>query len=176
MKTYKKLTLKNGETLTLAFPTMKDLSKIAEYYNKLFNETDNFSWDTSKEYTEQNATYYVNAYSNSGLMAILNGKMVGHANISLMSKDKRTAHRCDLGIGILKEHWGKGIAGKLMNAMFEIAKNLNCEQIELGVFSNNTRAKNLYKSFGFEKTGTKKHYFKLADGKYKDIITMIKFI
>ena len=50
------------------------------------------------------------------------------------------------------------------------------EQIELGVFSDNEKAKALYKKYGFEVWGNTKNAFKLKDGTYRDEIMMGRMI
>lgn len=76
----------------------------------------------------------------------------------------------------VKRLLGKGIAGKLMVEIIELAKQLGYEQIELGVVSNNISAYNLYKSFGFKEQGLKENALKYSDGTYANEIMMIKYL
>lgn len=53
-----------------------------------------------------------------------------------------------------------------------MAKRLGYEQIELGVFADNDKARNLYRKYEFEEWGCVKNAFRLKDGTYRDEITM----
>ena len=48
--------------------------------------------------------------------------------------------------------------------------------MELTMVEGNTRAENLYRSFGFERTGEKPQAFKLKDGRYLSEISMQKYL
>ena len=50
------------------------------------------------------------------------------------------------------------------------------EQLELGVYSDNSRAIHLYEKFGFERYGIQPRAFKLKDGTYRDEIIMVKML
>ena len=47
-----------------------------------------------------------------------------------------------------------------------------CEQAELGVYSDNDRARHMYKKMGFKEYGMNPRAFKLKDGTYRDEIIM----
>ena len=65
-----------------------------------------------------------------------------------------------------------GIGSVLMEAAIRQAGALGYEQLELGVFSDNDRARRLYHKFGFEEWGVTKRAFRLDDGTYRDEIIM----
>jgi len=46
------------------------------------------------------------------------------------------------------------------------------EQAELGVYSDNDRARHMYKKMGFKEYGMNPRAFKLKDGTYRDEIIM----
>lgn len=81
-----------------------------------------------------------------------------------------------MGISVLKEAWGCGLGSFLMQLAVAQAKANGFEQLELGVYSDNTRAIHLYEKFGFERCGTMPHAFKLKDGTYRDEIMMVKML
>ncbi|PWU04310.1 MAG: hypothetical protein C5B52_01750 [Bacteroidetes bacterium] len=67
---------------------------------------------------------------------------------------------------VSKEFRGQGIARKLIEEVIKRVKTLSdIEQINLVVISNNSKAKQLYESFGFKKFGTEVNSIKW-DGKY----------
>ncbi|SFQ49689.1 Acetyltransferase (GNAT) family protein [Lachnospiraceae bacterium XBB1006] len=56
------------------------------------------------------------------------------------------------------------------------AKENGMEQLELGVFSDNDRARHLYQKYGFKEYGVNPRAFKLQDGSYRDEIIMVKML
>lgn len=52
------------------------------------------------------------------------------------------------------------------------ARNMGCEQMELGVYSDNGRARALYRKLGFEEWGAIRNAYRLKDGTYCDEIIM----
>ena len=100
-----------------------------------------------------------------------NGKIVGNAHFTGMTQE-RLKHRGTVGISVLKAEWGKGIGSRLMEAVMDFARNTaHIEIITLEVRSDNLRAIDLYKKFGFEKIGHFKGFLKI-DGEYADFDLM----
>lgn len=67
---------------------------------------------------------------------------------------------------VSNEFRGQGIAGKLLEELIKRVKTISdIEQINLVVIANNSRAKQLYEKFGFEKYGTERNSIKWK-GKY----------
>jgi RimJ/RimL family protein N-acetyltransferase len=106
---------------------------------------------------------------NSYVWSILDNKksLVGNINLRYENKNK-LAH---LGVVIgEKTAWGRGYGRQAMQFMIDFAfKNLKCNRVELMVFSNNIRAKKLYKKLGFVLEGKQrqKHY-NLITKKFED--------
>ena len=181
MEFYKEIILKNKEKLIIKTPDVEDAEDFAICFNKIKSETKFLSvGDEDKDYTTESEIKFIQSFQSSEtnvcLIALINGKNVGNTSIISMGKHSRLKHRASLGICLQKEHWGKGIAGKLMVEIIEIAKKLGYEQIELGVAEENENAKKLYRSFGFVEQGIKKNALKYSDGTYSNEIMMIKFI
>ena len=95
-------------------------------------------------------------------------------NLGPKSKHKRISHRCDMGISVLKEFWGLGIASEIMKLIIDKAKEVGFEQIELQVVAENEPARHLYKKFGFYETGYINNGMKYNDGTYAKFILMQK--
>ena len=93
------------------------------------------------------------------------GKIVGICNLRGMDK-KRVRHRVNLGISVLKEYWGNGIAKKLINYAIDYSKKNSIKKIELTVRVDNKRALKLYKSLGFFIEGEVKNFFCIDDVYY----------
>ena len=99
---------------------------------------------------------------------------MGSSTFGPISGKARLAHRCDMGVSVLKEFWGLGIASEIMKVIIDKAKEVGFEQIELQVVEENAPARHLYKKFGFYETGYINHGMKYADGTYAKLILMQK--
>jgi RimJ/RimL family protein N-acetyltransferase len=95
-------------------------------------------------------------------------EIVGSVGISRMPNPK-TIHKATIwGVYVKPEYRGNQIAHKLMQLAIDFGKhNMKVIQIELGVESTRTSAKQLYSSFGFVKWGTEKNAI-MVDGKFFD--------
>ena len=101
-------------------------------------------------------------------------RVVGIASLSV-NKANRVRHSGSIGIMVGKEYHGMGIGRALMTNLIDIADNwLMLIRIELGVFTDNEKAINLYKSLGFEIEGTRK-YAIIRNGKYDDDYLMARY-
>ena len=110
------------------------------------------------------------------ISAFINDELVGSTGLTCIKNHIKTKHRATLGISIKKEYWNKGIGNILIKEALNQGVKMGYKQIELGVFSNNIKAKLLYEKNGFEVWGNIKHAFKLKDGTCYDEIIMGKFI
>ena len=175
----KEIKLKNGQILTITEPTLDDAQELADYANAIrkesrfitLSEEDGFSSKESQEKwiqsTINNNRYFI-------FSAKIDGKIVGIGNFGQKSNKIRIAHRCDMGVSVLKEYWGLGIATELMKVIVEKAKEVRFEQIELQVVSENKSARHLYSKFGFYETGYIKNGMKYSDNTYAKLILMQK--
>jgi len=114
------------------------------------------------------------AKKESVQLHVLSGnKIIGISEIDM--KDKVEKHIGVLGISIAKEYRNEGIGSTLMRFVIDEAiKNIpQIEIITLGVFSNNSLAKSIYKKFGFVEYGSLPNGVKLED-KYVDFVHMYK--
>ena len=181
MEFFKEIILRTGERVFVRNADVKDAKDFTDFINKLFKETRNFArGEGDEDVTEEMQLNYITKHkqSNNSLLLLveLDNEIIGHAHIEQKSNKIKMKHRSEFGIGILKEHWGKGIGKILMEVLINFAKTFNFEQIELVVIKSNERAITLYKNFGFEEYGTFKNSFKYPDGTYDDGIYMINFL
>ena len=101
-------------------------------------------------------------------------KVVGIVGLNVI-KQARSRHCGYLGISVDKNFQGLGIGKALMEKIIDIADNwLMLIRIELGVFTDNTAAINLYKYFGFLVEGEKK-YALIRNGKYENEYIMARY-
>lgn len=89
------------------------------------------------------------------LVADVYGRVVG--DLKLLRRKGRLAHVADLGMAVHDDYQGQSIGTALMEAAIDMADNwLNLKRVELDVYTDNARAINLYKNFGFEIEGTRR--------------------
>ena len=73
----------------------------------------------------------------------------------------RKQHVATIGaLAVLPEHQGKGVASKMMAAVFMLLKERNINRLELIVECDNPKAIKLYQKLGFELEGTLRAYLK----------------
>jgi RimJ/RimL family protein N-acetyltransferase len=108
------------------------------------------------------------------LVAQLEGKIVGHANVQIghLQKNKHTAYVATV---ISNPYRSIGIGSALMDASEKIAKLKGIEKLYLSVFSINEIAKKAYERWGFKTEAILSEQFKI-EGQYVDEIYMSKWI
>lgn len=177
----KEILLKDKTKCILRSPNSKDAEKMIEYLKMTSDET-HFMVRYPEEINmtiEQEADYLDNCLKSDkdfSIAAFIDGKLVGNAGINCCGMRFKIMHRGVLGISIKQQYWNNGIGSILIHEALNTAMEINYEQIELGVFSDNERAQTLYRKFGFEVWGITKNAYKLKDGTYRDEILMGKFI
>lgn len=164
------------DTILIREAEGKDAEAIIEYCKIVGGQTDNLTMGSEGlPFTvEQEKTMLEESLSSNRsifLTAYKDNRLVATANISAKI-NKRMSHKATLGISVLKEYWGEGIASSLMNELINFAKSTSIEIIDLKVRSDNERAINLYKKFGFEKMGLIPADIRI-DGHYYDCDYMV---
>lgn len=172
----REIPLKNGETLIIREAMKEDAAAVIEYLNDVVCETDFLTMgkgEFNKTVAEEEEIFEAHRQSQNQIIIIaeLNGEIAGLANISANNKP-RQKHIGELGITVQKDHWGKGIGTKMMQAMIEWAKASGViRKINLSVQANNEAAIKLYEKCGFEKEGTLKRDLYL-NGQFYDALAM----
>lgn len=165
---------------TIEKAKVSDAAAVLEYLKQIGGETDNLTFGVeglpcSVEDEEKYIKSLEESTSSVMFTAKINGVIVGDAHFSSSTRE-RIKHRGEIGISVLKDYWGKGVGSKLMESIIDFAKNTaGCEIIALQVRSDNERAINLYKKYGFEKIGQFKGYLKI-NGEYIDCDFMNLYI
>ena len=154
----------------------ENAEKVLEYTKIVGGQTNNLTFGSEglNLTVDEEENILENIYNSDKsifLLTCLNDENIGLGNISAKTRN-RMNHKAVLGISIKKEFWGQGIAQELMAKLIEFSNESGLEIIELTVRSDNERAINLYKKFGFKKTGTIPADMKI-DGKYFDTDYMI---
>lgn len=177
----KEIELKDGIICILRSPNEQDAEEMIKYLKMTSEETHfmvrypediNITTDKEIEFIKDN----LNSNKDIMIAAFVNNELAGNASITCMMDCIKLKHRAIFGISIKEEYWNNGIGSTLLREVIEQARQIGYEQIELGVFSDNEKAKALYKKYGFEVWGNTKNAYKLKDGTYRDEIIMGRMI
>ena len=124
--------------------------------------------DMLKTIEESERDFMVNAY--------VGDELIGDLGVTLVRPHIKYLHRGYLGMSIRQKYIGMGLGSFMMKVALKQAKANGFEQVELGVFSDNDRARHLYTKMGFKEYGMNPRAFKLKDGTYRDEIIMVNFL
>jgi ribosomal protein S18 acetylase RimI-like enzyme len=103
------------------------------------------------------------------------GAIIGHVDLRA-HQDPCTSHRASLGMGVHRDHRGRGIGRSLLDFVTGWAlQNTALEWIDLGFLAGNTLAERLYRQAGFEDVATIRDRFRV-DGQSIDNVIMTKRI
>jgi RimJ/RimL family protein N-acetyltransferase len=153
---------------------ISDAPALLDFFKKVGSETDFLMMDenglgTTVQEEEMHLKQYDNPKRGLYLVAVNeNGYIVGQSAISQEHPTcKKADHIYGLGIVILKDYWGQGIATQMMNQLINYAKEIGIGRLDLYVVTTNEKAIGLYKKFGFKVEGTLKKCNKVGD-EYQD--------
>jgi ribosomal protein S18 acetylase RimI-like enzyme len=107
------------------------------------------------------------------MVAEVNSHVIGWCDVRRVVPKSPADHRGEFGICVKKELRGQGIGEALMRAILERCRG-RFEVVELGVFTNNQRAKKLYEKFGFKKYGTREYSIKRGGGYFAEDLMYLK--
>lgn len=102
-------------------------------------------------------------------IAEIGGEMIGYAKLQENSTEDCVSDENPIELQRLyvdRTFHGKGIAVKLMNECFSVAKQKNYQTIWLGVWEYNYRAQKFYEKIGFRQVGS--HIFQLGSDAQTD--------
>lgn len=160
----------------LRCPTKYDANELSKLRVKIDGETENLDREAgegllSKEDFE-NLIYQDNESDrNIFLIAEVKGKIAGFTRLE-GNKLSRFSHKAEFGICILKEYWSYRIGKVLMENALKWADSAGIKKISLNVVQTNTKAFELYKSYGFVEEGLLINDRIHKDGKHYNTIIM----
>jgi L-amino acid N-acyltransferase YncA len=103
------------------------------------------------------------------------GKILGWASLNPYNIRAAYFGVADLSLYITRECRGKGIGGKLLEAIHIIAKENDFHKIVLFTFPFNQLGQGLYRNKGYREVGVFKNQG-ILDGKYVDVMAMEKLL
>ncbi len=174
--------LKNGKTVLIRKPNIEDAEQIINVIKTADEETKFLArnpgeFKTTAEQEQRIIESVLNDdFGRMWFVCEYEGRVIGQCSAGLVRNNERYLHRASVAFVLLKEYWGLGIGGKMMQECIKWCEAHNIEQIELDVLKHNERAIAMYQGFGFEIAGTIPHSLKYADGTYGDEYFMVKKI
>lgn len=177
----KAITLKNGSKAVFRSPTSDDAESFIEFQQKTSAETHfmaRYPEEVSNniELQKEKLANILKSETRVEITAFINGEIAGSCGFDCVKNHIKLRHRAVFGISVKEKFWNVGLGSVLINEAKTYAKNHSYEQLELGVFSDNSRARHVYEKLGFSEWGKVKNAYKLKDGTYRDEITMGCFL
>lgn len=157
------------ELIRLATPD--DAADLLALRRKLFAESDTMLWeptelvateDDERKRIEQltssrNCTYLL-ASCDEGIVGLL---------FATGSPINRLRHATTLALGVAREHEGRGIATRLVQAALGWSRQVGLRRVELTVHTDHLRAIGVYLRCGFQVEGVRRSSL-LVGGRYVD--------
>jgi len=105
------------------------------------------------------------------LVAVVGNRIVGNATLHFHQGPAR--HRAEVRIFLAKDFRQRGLGGKMLHALIEIAKRRSLYMLEVQIDSERTAIIRAFQSAGFEIKCTFEDYFMLPDSELRDITLLI---
>lgn len=155
--------------------TEKDIESIQIIYNQGIEdriatlETETKDYPYMKEWLNRHDNRY------KVIVAEKKGQIIGWASLNPYNTRAAYLGVADLSLYISRESRGKGIGGRLLEAIQIIAKDNDFHKIVLFTFPFNELGQGLYRKQGFQEVGVFKSQGML-DGNYVDVMAMEKLL
>ncbi len=145
------------ETFQESFAAMNSEANIRAYMDEAFSAE-----KLAAELAEENSTFY---------LATMDDEVIGYLKIN--SGNAQTEPMGDSALEIeriyvRKAYHGRQVGQRLLDKAIEVAREMNIEQVWLGVWKENARAIRFYEKNGFTPFGT--HVFLMGDDPQTDIL------
>ena len=176
----KTITLKDGRTALLRAVCKEDAIPMIAYMKACYEQTPYLMRypDEFAVTAEQKATYLERQLVSPDVLMLVcevEGKLAGNCQLDL-NRWRKTQHRGQVAIALLKDYWGLGIGTAMFKEMIDKARQEKLEQLELEVIEGNQRAIGLYHKMGFVCTGEKPNAIRLEDGSSLKELMMVKVL
>lgn len=154
----------------------EDAQELSEVRVQIDGETENMDREQGEGYIDEQGFKRIiaedlQAEKNLFLVAETNGKIIGFSRCE-GNKLKRSLHKIEFGICVLREYWGFGIGRNLLQQSIQWADSNGIIKMELNVIETHEKAISLYEKNGFEVEGVLKKDKRLSDGNFYNTIVM----
>lgn len=163
-----------GLRYSIRSAALTDATILSEVRLQIDGETENMDRERGEAFVDQLGFEHIIKVDDEHprrlfLVAEVDGRIVGFSRCE--GNDlKRTMHKVEFGVCILKNYWGYSIGKNLLKESISWADSTGIKKIQLNVLETNSKAIELYKFFGFEIEGTLKNDKILSDGYYNTIV------
>jgi RimJ/RimL family protein N-acetyltransferase len=169
----------NGLCYSIRSAIEKDAKSLSEVRVQIDGETENLDREQGEAYIDEAGFKQIikedsERINHLFLVAEVNDRIIGFSRCE-GNPLKRTSHKVEFGVCVLKEYWGFGIGKKFLEECIQWADNNGIKKISLNVLETNEKAVKLYQKYGFEVEGTLKKDKLLSDGKYYNTVLMGRF-
>jgi RimJ/RimL family protein N-acetyltransferase len=169
----------NGLNYIVRSAVEADAKKMSQVRVQIDGETENLDREQGEAYIDELGFKEIikedtESARNLFLVAEVNGRIVGFSRCE-GNKLKRTSHKVEFGVCVLKEFWGYGIGKNFLAKTVDWADTTGIKKITLNVLETNDKAIQLYQKYGFEIEGFLKNDKILSDGNYYTTIVMGRF-
>lgn len=164
--------IRGGEVLVIREATAADAAALLVHANALAEESEFIALGPGElNLTEAQEAEFLSARHTVDnavfLVGVLDGGVVGSIDFA-GGRRSRIQHTGELGMGVRKAHWRKGIGAALLGAFLRWARaNAAITKVNLRVRSDNVAAIALYERAGFGREGTIRKAM-LIRGQYYD--------
>ncbi|WP_273124828.1 GNAT family N-acetyltransferase [Bacillus weihaiensis] len=167
---------KHNQSYVIRSATISDAKSLSEVRLQIDGETEYFDRVQGEHYIDEYEFKEIierdrKSDKNLLLVAEVENEIVGF--LRCIGNDlKRTSHRVEFGLGVVKEHWGIGIGKNLLQQFIKWADCNGIRKITLQVLETNKKARTLYEKEGFIVEGILRDDKLLSDGNYYQTIIM----
>lgn len=159
--------------------TLRDGSGLLELRRRLAAESDFLLYDVDECPQDIGAVLrQIQQILHSGygtlLLAVEGDRPIGFLT-AVGSTSRKVRHCATIGVGVLEERSGQGVATRLLEAAERWATSRGVSRLELIVAADNARAIGLYEKCGYELEGIKRRAWHVGD-RYVDGHVMAKLL
>ena len=169
----------NGLCYSIRSAGEQDARSLSEVRVQIDGETENLDREQGEAYIDETGFKQIikedsERSNHLFLVAVVNDRIVGFSRCE-GNPLKRTSHKVEFGVCVLKEYWGYGIGKKLLEESVQWADANGIKKINLNVLETNDKAIKLYQKYGFEVEGILQKDKRLSDGNYYNTVLMGRF-
>ena len=160
-------------TIAVRDAQINDLPEITTIYNEAILETVATFDITPKTMDEQKTWFMEHGKSNPIVVAEESGVIVGWAALSKWSDRCAYSDAAEISLYVKKEHQGKGIGRKLMQAVLDKGREAGLHTVLARIAEGNEVSVRLHQDMGFKHVGVMKEVGKKF-GRLLDVYLMQK--
>ena len=158
-------------TIAVRDATEADAENVLALRVAIFAETEFMLWEPAefKDSAADEAARIkrLNAASNSHFLLATEGSTLVGFCAAMGGQVNRLRHSATLALGVLRNHWGKGVGFALLKQTQAWSTSAGVARLELTVHTSNVRAVNLYLRSGFQVEGLRRKSL-FVNGRYVD--------